>query len=308
MSTNKKAMLFIGNGYDVALGYDTKYSNFYNNSILLKQYADCGNNLCKHIINNLKGDLWKDLECGLYQYSLSLTRKFGIGNENVARDFQKEFNELKNALFEYLKKEIQKPVSASSVVKSLLPIWNKLDFQCVSFNYTMRIAADINEGNARKCYNPDNSINTNILICRHGSLYDSKKGCDCHPEDIVVGIDDSQKVDELHSFLYKSQQSVQYQMRDLINDMNSKDVYIVYGCSMGDSDKCYFEKLFNPRNEGKCYILYGKGSINSMKNSVRKFVGDMNDFAARNYLYFLDCSDDPNTIQQTKDIIGKIVK
>lgn len=50
--------------------------------------------LCKHIVDNIKGDLWSDLEVGLYLYSLSITKQYGEGNISQAKQFKKEFNEL----------------------------------------------------------------------------------------------------------------------------------------------------------------------------------------------------------------------
>ena len=99
MIAPKKAMLLLGNGFDKALGYQTGYSDFYKESTLLKQYAKKGNELCRHIIANITGELWKDLECGLYQYSIELTEKVGRDNKETAELFKKEFDELRIALF-----------------------------------------------------------------------------------------------------------------------------------------------------------------------------------------------------------------
>lgn len=52
--TTSKAMIFIGNGFDVAHGYKTKYSEFYANSFELKELASNGNILCQHILDNVK--------------------------------------------------------------------------------------------------------------------------------------------------------------------------------------------------------------------------------------------------------------
>lgn len=307
MNTNKKAMLFIGNGFDLSLGYQTGYSDFYKESKLLRQYADKGNELCKHIIANVTGDLWKDLECGLYKYSLTITKLFGAENTEVAAAFQKEFNELRSALFHYLINELNKSMEAGSLVTCLMREWNRLDFQCITFNYTTSIAVNINVGYGRKCFNSDDSINTEVLIYRHGTLYDPKNACNNNPEDIVVGIDDSQVVEPLHSFLYKTQQHVQYPTYKLVQSIESKDIYIIYGCSMGDSDKFYFKTLFNPKAINKCYIIYGyeQNAILNIKSTIRQFVGDLNEFESKNKVYYIDCSK-VESIQQTKDIVDSL--
>ena len=302
-------MLFIGNGFDLSLGYQTGYSDFYKKSKLLRQYAYNGNELCKHIIANITGELWKDLECGLYKYSLAITKQFGVGNTKAAATFQKEFNELRYALFHYLTNELNESVEAGGLVTCLMTEWNRLNFQCVTFNYTTSIAININGGDGRKCFNFDDSINTDILIYRHGSLYNPKMTCYNKPEDIVLGIDDTQKVENIHSFLYKTQQAVQYQMCDLVNDINEKDVYIIFGCSIGDSDRCYFEKLFEPTKKGKHYIIYGKDScaLNSLKTTISQYVGSLSGFQSNNIMHFVDCSSTvPDALQQTKSIIDKL--
>lgn len=73
MSNN--TLIILGNGFDVALDYPTKYSDFYQKSKELRALANNGNSLCKHIINYISDELWSDLESGLHKYSLSLTQK-----------------------------------------------------------------------------------------------------------------------------------------------------------------------------------------------------------------------------------------
>lgn len=57
--------IILGNGFDVALDYKTKYSDFYANSQELRKLSNSGNALCKHILDDIKGCLWSDLEIGL---------------------------------------------------------------------------------------------------------------------------------------------------------------------------------------------------------------------------------------------------
>lgn len=58
--------------------------------------------MCQHILTDVNGEYWSDLECGLYSYSLAITQKYGLGNQNQADKFEREFNELRSALFIYL--------------------------------------------------------------------------------------------------------------------------------------------------------------------------------------------------------------
>ncbi len=79
-----KALVILGNGFDVAWGIPTRYLQFYAHSSELKKYAAEGNQLCKHILDNKQGELWSDLEEGLYEYSRAITDKYGENNVEQA--------------------------------------------------------------------------------------------------------------------------------------------------------------------------------------------------------------------------------
>lgn len=301
-----EAMAFIGNGFDIALHFNTRYSDFYANSVKLKQLANNGNTLCKHIINNIKGTLWSDLECGLHQYSIELTQKYGKGNRCVANRYEKEFNELREALFDYLLKEVQNQVEAVNGVLPIFLLWEKLNVQYVTFNYTILLAGQIND---RRILNKDDSVNTQYLIFQHGSTYNSKDACNRKPSDIVLGIDDSQVVEDLHGFLYKSNQQA-FSFEQLKQYIDSKQIYIVYGCSMGASDKRYFEHLFNKNQCGKIYMIYayGEDKIKQITDRVSSFVGkaDWSKFIKSNEVNFINSENVSDAQKKTKSIIDSL--
>ena len=104
-NSKPKALIFLGNGFDIAHGYQTSYRDFHRNCKEIKTLAEKGNSLCKHILEDVQGELWKDLECGLYSYSKMLTQKDKEGNIMSAKKFNSEFLSLKEALFYYLDNE-----------------------------------------------------------------------------------------------------------------------------------------------------------------------------------------------------------
>ncbi len=131
------SLIILGNGFDVALGIPTRYSQFYERSRELREIAAHGNRLCQHILNHIKSELWSDLENDLYQYSLDLTQRFGTGNQEETTRFEREFNELRTALFNYLNW-----VSGTFVdfdkeapVIGLNIEWHELEPQYLTFNY-----------------------------------------------------------------------------------------------------------------------------------------------------------------------------
>ena len=288
------SMLFIGNGFDVAHGYKTRYSDFYQYCDELKELAEHDNLLCQHILDNIKGDMWQDLECGLYDYSKMLTTKHGEGDKESTKRFKKEFKELRKALFSYIKKAVSASVSDNPgyFVGKLSEEWSRLDYQIVSFNYSHIVAAYTTDA---KSNSSGLSFNADKLIYQHGSILNAERGLDNTADSIVLGIDDSQKVEKAHSFLYKSIQNV-YNVNDLIQSMQDKDVFIVYGCSMGASDSFYFKKLFDIDKKNKTYIIYGFGEdgLDQIRENVIDFTGGINSFKTdnnnSNEIVFIDCS------------------
>jgi len=307
--TTLKAMIFVGNGFDVAHGYKTKYSDFYANSIELKELATKGNVLCQHILDNVKGDLWLDLECGLFEYSKSLTLKNGEGDKNSSFKFKQEFNELRFALFNYLKRASNASITNNPgyFVGELSKEWARLDYQIVSFNYTTIVAAYTNDANL---YNSNLSFNKEKIIYQHGCIYNPERGIDNTAADIVLGIDDSQKVELLHSFLYKSLQNV-YDITDLVGAMEEKNVYIVFGCSIGPSDHNYFSTLFGGNMQNKTYIIYGHGNdaLESIKGYAMEYTGGIYNFQTKNHnkIHFIDDSIQRSAMSETKNVIDGLL-
>jgi len=307
--TTLKAMIFIGNGFDVAHGYKTKYNDFYANSIELKELATKGNVLCQHILDNVKGDLWLDLECGLFEYSKSLTLKYGEGNKKNSTTFKQEFNELRSALFNYLKKASSVSVmdNPGYFVGEPSRVWARLDYQIVSFNYTPIVAAYTNDADL---YSSNLSFNKEKIVYQHGCMYNPERGIDNTAEDIVLGIDDNQKVELLHSFLYKSLQKVS-DITDLVDAMREKNVYIVFGCSLGPSDHNYFSTLFDENMRDKTYIIYGHGkdALDSIKGYAMDYMGSIYNFQKENHnkIHFIDDDIQRSALSETKEAIGGLL-
>ena len=258
---------------------------------------------------HVKGDLWQDLECGLYEYSKSLTLKYGEGDKISSTNFKHEFNELRSALFYYLKKASNASVmnNPGYFVGKLSKEWARLDYQIVTFNYTTIVAAYTNDADL---YSSNLSFNKEKIIYQHGCMYNPERGIDNVAESIVLGIDDSQKVERLHSFLYKSLQKVS-DITDLVEAMREKDVYIVFGCSLGPSDHFYFSKLFDENMRNKTYIIYGHEdeALESIKGYVMEYTKSINNFQTENHnkIHFIDDSIQRSAMSETKNVIDGLL-
>ena len=307
-----QSMIILGNGFDVALGIETKYSQFYKKSQDLRTFTKSGNNLCQHILDNIKDGYWSDLECGLYKYSLAITQKYGIGNQEQADKFERDFNELRTALFNYLKDAAGTivEVSKEAPVLGLNVEWHKLEPQYLTFNYSIN-TANTASMNGRYILNCDDSINENHFIYQHGSIYDMHACQNRLSEDIVVGIDpSSQPVEAAHSFLYKTHQCI-HDLNSTLNFIKKKKFYAVYGCSVGDSDATYFRAIFNQNQQDKTFLIYGFGqaAIDSIKANIERICSiDINTLEVNNRVCFLDVKQVEATRNKTREAVENYIK
>ena len=307
-----KSMIVLGNGFDVALGIETRYSQFYEKSQDLCDYANKGNSLCQHILDNIKDGSWSDLESGLYHYSLAITKKYGVGDKEQAEKFEREFNELREALFNYLSKAAGATVHALDQAPALgLNVeWHKLEPQYLTFNYSIN-TANTASMNGRYILNGDDSINESRFVYQHGSIYDMQTCQNRRPEDIVVGIDPyAQPVEEAHSFLYKTLQRL-HDLSSSLEYISEKMFYVVYGCSVGDSDATYFRAIFNSDQNGKTFLIYGYGqdAIESIKANIQRICGiSVSGLGANNQVQMLDVKNVEETRQITRTVIDSYLK
>lgn len=305
-------MIILGNGFDVALGIETKYSQFYKKSQGLRDYANKGNSLCQDILDNIKDGLWSDLENGLYHYSLAITKKYGVGDKDQAEKFEREFNELREALFNYLNKAASANVHAldQSPALGLNVEWHKLEPQYMTFNYSIN-TANTASMNGRYILNGDDSINESRFVYQHGSIYDIHECQNRCPEDIVVGIDPyAQPVEDAHSFLYKTHQRL-HDLNSSIECIREKMFYVVYGCSVGDSDATYFRTIFNASQIGKTFLIYGYGqsAIDSIIANIQRICGiSLKALGNNNQVYVLDVTKVDETRKATRAVIETYLK
>lgn len=303
----KNCLVFLGNGFDVAHGFKTSYKNFYYNK--KKEFlfgAQNGNRLFKHILDKITGSYWQDLEKGLFNYSKELTELFNEGDIIKAKQFEEEFIELKKLLFDYLQDPpLDRMDSSGQTIKKLCDEWLKLDCHVVSFNYTYFAAAYTNDS---KKHSSGLSFDSKAITFQHGMVKNPNPYRANSYEDIVVGIDESQKVEALHSFLYKTSQCIS-NIHQLTQKVQGADVFIIYGCSMGDSDKFYFKNLFDERKQNKRYIVYGYGQeeINRLKKNIRDYTGGLSVFQDEyhnNLVTIIDSSNKTTVIKETRQLIN----
>lgn len=307
----KNALLVIGNGFDVACGYKTRYSDFYENDEKeLKIAADKGNELCQSILANDKNKYnWSDLESGLYNYSLALTQKYGEGNKVVANKFRKDFIELRELLYKYLKGVYEAIHSAadSSFMRTLYREWEKLSPTIFSFNYTP--IAFLEDPKYDEIFRNAQQSGKSRFLFQHGAIANVMEGGYYSANQLVLGIDEiTQKVEDLHSFLYKSMQNT-ISNNQIADSIHNSDIIIIFGCSMGYSDYWYFNQIFNTPQTGKTYLLYTHSydGFNSLLDKVRLFSGNLANFKRDNSLNIIITSNTNQALAQTQQMINSFI-
>lgn len=319
-------VIFLGNGYDVASGYKTKYSDFFKDD-LFKELCKKDNRLAQFIdeANQKKGaDNWSDLEEELFNYSCYLTKIKSNGdppnlklpegkkawdyNENEKsilsnQNFLADFKDLQDCLGKFILKQTQTSKHTydqnQESLKFLTRDWLDEDelTLVISFNYT-----DLFYGTHTK----------SEMLFVHGSiktLVRDKNSNKLEPygqtstNNIVIGIDEEMKVETAHSFLYKSYNE-KTNIHQLSSVLDHAKRFILFGCSLGVSDRWYFEKIFNRQQSGKIYEIYHYGiddqlSINSRIKEISK--DNIADYKERNSILYLDSSSLEGALAKRKE-------
>lgn len=219
--SNKKVFV-IGNGFDISLGWNTRYSDFAKSGQFVS-FAEGGQGLVGYLQTKLHTEKWLDIERELFLY---VSGKSDCGDAQQIKSDYYAFNKLKMALSEYLL-AVQKDsriLQSSPAAKVLKGIIENGKFQDIyTFNYTnlQSVANKLNLG-------------TILFHYVHGAL---------EHKDIILGIDDHENINEQYDFMYKTfdknypSSPIQYSLQDA-------DEVVFFGHSLGKTDYHYFQDFF----------------------------------------------------------------
>ena len=260
--------LIIGNGFDLDLGLSSKYSDFADSPEFhdlarrmhnMYNEEERKNSLVLQIQQASYNSNWFDIEEEIHKYVLN----HPYLDDNMIRHVRSEFDALKRALTNYLKrvsKELEHKANKQRLAYVLLTILqnsplSKID---IYFNYT----------------NPElfmemptyHEIGKGFFTYVHGSLrYD----------DIVLGCDlkKGEKVNRQLSFMYK------YNMLNKANHvarhiLEAKEV-IFFGHSINEMDFCYFREFFKEASAAPkpirhlSIITYDETSERNIKDNIQ---------------------------------------
>lgn len=280
VSLQKKKMdnqctLYIGNGFDVACGFRTKYSQFIESDIFVNHTEESKLAKWIHEKYNEDQDKWSDLEELLYLYSINIHKNI-LDKSLFQKEtdiFRNNYRDLVLVLQQYIANQYSS--SGNGFIPSLIRSWHSsfnINAVCC-FNYTPYVVLE-------------KLLPDYIKLARiHGELMPQIMEDEVK---VKLGIDRCMKVCKEHEFLYKdtmgrygfgvwaqpdnklvaSAKMVQAQLRPMFYN---SDYIIIYGCSLGRSDTAYFKFLFeNIENQTVLLYHYGPKEKASMLRRIKE--------------------------------------
>lgn len=253
----------IGNGFDLNLGLKTKYTDFY--PYFMKNASD--DNMIKLWIKDSDIELWSDLESRL---GLEL---YKIKSEEDIQKFYDDKDELDRLLLEYLEMEQDRyfieEKDKKEVMRSMLEFYKNLSeenkdsirktleiyarenymYKYITFNYTNlvdRFIGEFSSGERVIASHPPIS-SENIISTVHHVHGTVDSG-------MILGVNDSSQINNemlnddemfLNTFIKQNMnKSIGYKRTDVaFNIIDKSAIICVFGMSIGETDKIYWEKL-----------------------------------------------------------------
>lgn len=263
----KRITFFIGNGFDINVGLDTRYSDFYK-YYLLHYPSDM---LAKSIDKNY--DLWSDLESGLGEYTARV-------EDGIETEFWESEERLENALADYLQSQTKRlqisddmeKTIATKMQQSLLrfqkeltieqqrfiesliyTLHDSITYSFICFNYTNTLdrCVEITKKLIPKDFGNHKADNTTIyahslgdVIHIHGTIQ----------EELILGVNDTKQIANqkfrenplYRQFLVKEEANKRFgndKIQTVRNYIDSSVAICIFGMSLGATDKMWWNYI-----------------------------------------------------------------
>lgn len=230
MEQNKipNRLFVIGNGFDLNIGRNTRYSDFAKSEFWPK---DLKSNLYEHLNQKSKIERWFDLEGELANYVAGWSQPYMSGYQGtipkIAKKDEQDFKVIVENMIEYLSfVEKETPPVESLAIKVFSMVCRDKAFKKVySFNYT----------DLSKLYRS--------LSLEHNPEFEYVHGC-LADRSAILGINDSvDTIDGNYDFLRKSF-NLHYGSHPVSYDLQDADEVVFFGHSLCDNDYHYFQSFF----------------------------------------------------------------
>jgi hypothetical protein len=277
--------IILGNGFDIAYGFKTKYNDFIN-SEHFKNLLSQGNNLAKFIydVNSIQNWVDVEVEIGNYSYKMSQEELSHAEFIEQTKVFKKEYEDLRDALSLYIS-SLTSGYGNHKKMDNLVDEWfipafakPEHKFYVATFNYHR------NDNIAVLNKYKDHLFGTYLNFIHGITDFYSKTPCD-----IVLGVDEICKRARVpeHSFIVKSY-NPHTDCSRFFDTIRLCKKYIIFGCSIGETDHRYFKEIFTQKN--KEFLIYGFGNdeICKIKSRIAFICGDYTAFIKNNDVVFED--------------------
>lgn len=301
-------VFIVGNGFDLALGLPTRYSDFAKSKFWpVSEFAEQKRDyLAQKNYTSLetyldgKRDLgtWFDLEQELYIYSRKTKFSNNITNNEQPDDIKNNvayFELLQTRMCEYIQsvqnnfKQFHYDV-ARDVLEAIVD--NGFFNSKYSFNYTE--LPPIPNHNNIEC------------IHLHGSVKDRSA---------ILGVDEKKLRDGYDKLIKTS--SKYYRSHDMYNALSFANEVVIFGVSFGDIDYSYFDRFFKGlvdkefiKEEDKQYITIFTKDDNSrmaILRQLRKMGVDMQRLYAQSKLQFI-CTEEEDVREKVEAFKERLEK
>ena len=289
--------IVIGNGFDLDLGWQTSYRDFYEAHKGWHIFESETDDLFQYVINHA-ADNWFDFEKTLYDYAIHRSET-GFTSDLVNHDFR-DYDSFKTLLEHFLSERSSKPVKEKSFAYRLLEAYidickeyqpkDNKSLKWFSFNYTplSKVAKKINPF-ADFTYVPV-----------HGTL---------ERKNIIFGVHDDENIKHEYRFLQKSMDD-NYESHGILPTLLDSNQIIFFGLSMGKIDAIYFKELFNQlstissnqtiRNKEIIFITKDAETKKSIKSNLIDMVGQAQLLINNCKVDFILTSSEENNKNNTK--------
>jgi len=269
-------LYIIGNGFDLNIGLKTSYLDFYNYYNSLSSTKDKVKFLKESISKDFK--TWADLEIGFGEFTSKL---------NDTAEFNETFEDISDQLATYLAKEensfdfslIDKgkfyedlsspekylPNTDLLLLKDFINNFGNqhINIRIITLNYTKSIEKIID------------SVNPNMQIGSYRQSYQIKLKEIQHlhgyiDERMIMGVNDISQIKNenfhndqeiLEAFVKPTCNEVSKSNVDRICSslINSADLICIFGSSIGETDKIWWNQIGNRLRKGKKLIIFQRG-------------------------------------------------
>lgn len=280
-------LLILGNGFDLCLGRDTRYSDFAKSRFWPENLKS---ELFGYLEKKANLERWFDLESEFARYIQTVREEssaYVTTRSGRAKQDRADFKEIVEALITYLKIVERKDVNRESIAAKVFSLacrdsaFNKI----YSFNYTDLF---ILSKKLELLSIPD-------VEYVHGCLAD---------DSAILGINDTEDtLGGLYDFMRKSF-NPHYSSHPVSYDLKTADEVVFFGHSLGDNDYHYFQSFFRHQceenlsaDEKRTITIFTKdenGRMNIMR-TLHKMNDGKTSLLFQNNILNIFCTDDGET-------------